>query len=147
MVSFPTMQAFAGVPLPDDTFIIFDGDLLVDPFGNTGNTTFSGQFDFVPDPAYVPLSPILEPINGTIFISRDRGSFRVLEDPIKYTDSSKHERAEVARAKSSIREGLMILKADKGMDSGKRESIERSIKNSMSKIYTVKSGGYRWERL
>ena len=53
MVSFPTMQAFA-----DDPFIIFDGVLLEDPFGNTGNTTFSGQFDFDFDPAYVPFPPI-----------------------------------------------------------------------------------------
>jgi len=72
-------ESFGGA----EPFQIFDGDLLEDPFGNTGNTTLGGQFDFAPDPAYVPIAPILEPINGTIFISRDDGSFRVFEDPIK----------------------------------------------------------------
>jgi len=79
-ISGGTQQAFAGSS--DDPFIIFDGNLLEDPFGDTGDVTFSGQFDFAPDPAYVPLAPILQPINATIFISRDSGSFRVFEDAI-----------------------------------------------------------------
>ena len=56
----------------------------------------------------------------------------IIHVPKKYTDSSNQNISEVNRSKNSIREGLMILKGDGKMDSGKRESIERSIKNSMS---------------
>ena len=83
VISIIPLLLYAEETFGDDPFIIFDGDLLEDPFGDTGDVTFSGQFDFAPDPAYVPIAPILEPINGTIFISRDTGTFRVFEDPIK----------------------------------------------------------------
>lgn len=63
-----------------------------------------------------------------------------LNVPSKYTDNSNMNISDIAKSKSSIREGLLILKADKKMDPDKQSSIERSIKNSMTRIDNILEG-------